>query len=152
MNDRPILICYDGSADARRGIHAAAELFGTRRAIVLDVGPVLTAAESYAVMVSPAGASEFDALNTAQALEVATEGADIARKSGIEAEPRTGLAEPTWQGILDVADDVDAAVIVIGSRGLSAIREHFEGSLSHAVAQHSSRPLLIVPPLSESRG
>jgi nucleotide-binding universal stress UspA family protein len=37
-------------------------------------------------------------------------------------------------------------VIVIGSRGLNGLREIVEGSLSHEVAQHAGRPVLIVPP------
>jgi nucleotide-binding universal stress UspA family protein len=146
VNDRPILICYDGSAGARRAVHAAASLFETRRAIVLDVAPVLTAAESYAVMASPFGAPEIEQLNTAEALARATEGADLARAAGLEAEPRSVLAQPTWEGIRDVAEEVDAAVIVIGSRGLHGVRERFEGSVSHEVAEHSGRPVLVVPP------
>jgi nucleotide-binding universal stress UspA family protein len=51
-----------------------------------------------------------------------------------------------WEGIVDVADELDAAVIVLGSRGLKGIREQFEGSVSHEVAQHAGRPVLIVPP------
>ena len=53
MRERPILICYDGSDDARRAIGAAEALVGPRRAVVLDMGPPLTAAESYAA-ISPA--------------------------------------------------------------------------------------------------
>ncbi|HEY2938173.1 MAG TPA: universal stress protein [Gaiellaceae bacterium] len=49
-------------------------------------------------------------------------------------------------GIIDVADEVDAAVIVIGSRGLRGVSELFEGSVSHDVAEHAGRPVLIVPP------
>jgi len=37
-------------------------------------------------------------------------------------------------------------VIVIGSRGLSGARELFEGSMSHEVAEHAGRPVLILPP------
>ena len=48
MADSPILICYDGSTDASRGIEAAASLLKETRAVVLDVGPPLTVAESYA--------------------------------------------------------------------------------------------------------
>ena len=149
MDERPILICYDGSAHACRAIHAAADLFATRRAIILNVAPVLTAAESYAVMASAASAADVEQLNTAQALHRASEGVEHARAAGFEAEPRGVLAQPTWEGVVDVAGAVDAAVIVIGSRGLSGVRERFEGSLSHEVAQHSSRPVLIVPPLHE---
>jgi nucleotide-binding universal stress UspA family protein len=34
----------------------------------------------------------------------------------------------------------------MGSRGLNGARELFEGSLSHQVAEHAGRPVLIVPP------
>jgi nucleotide-binding universal stress UspA family protein len=37
-------------------------------------------------------------------------------------------------------------VIVLGSRGLTGVREAFEGSVSHDVAEHAGRPVLIVPP------
>ena len=65
---------------------------------------------------------------------------------GFNAEVRADLAAPTWQGIVNVADEIDAAVIVLGSRGLGAARELLEGSVSHEVAQHAGRPVLIVPP------
>lgn len=54
--------------------------------------------------------------------------------------------EPVSEGIVDVADEIDAAVIVLGSRGLKGIREQFEGRFSHEVAEHAGRPVLIVPP------
>jgi nucleotide-binding universal stress UspA family protein len=151
MNDRPILICYDGSDNARRGIDVAADLLGPRRAIVLDVAPYLTSAESYAVMASPLAANEVEQMNAADARTRAKEGADVARAAGFVAEPRSELGEPTWEGILDVADEVDAAVIVFGSRGLTGVRERFEGSLSHEVAEHSGRPVLIAPPTGDRR-
>ena len=151
MNDRPILICYDGSDNARRGIDVAADLLGPRRAIVLDIAPYLTGVETYAVMGSPLGAAEVEKMNAADAMERAKEGAELARAAGFTAEPRSELDEPTWEGILDVADDVDAAVIVFGSRGLTGVRERFQGSLSHEVAEHSGRPVLIAPPPGDRR-
>jgi hypothetical protein len=56
----PILICYDGSADAARGIEAAAALFGAGRAVVLNVAVPLTAAESVAVVSPVAPAAAFE--------------------------------------------------------------------------------------------
>jgi nucleotide-binding universal stress UspA family protein len=35
---------------------------------------------------------------------------------------------------------------VIGSRGLKGAREAVQGSLSHELAEHAGRPVLIVPP------
>jgi nucleotide-binding universal stress UspA family protein len=75
---------------------------------------------------------DFEELNTADALANARIGAD--------------LAAPTWDGVVEAADDIDAAVIVIGSRGLTGAQELLKGSLSHDVAEHAGRPVLIVPP------
>jgi nucleotide-binding universal stress UspA family protein len=53
---------------------------------------------------------------------------------------------PTWEGIVDVADEVDAAFIVTGSRGLTGARSVLEGSVSRDVAERAGRPVLVVPP------
>ena len=53
---------------------------------------------------------------------------------------------PTWQGIVEIADELDAPVIVVGSRGLRGLNEALHGSVSHQVAAHAGRPVLIVPP------
>jgi len=146
VTEKPILICYDGSADATRGVETAAALLSTRRAVVLNIGSVLTAAESAAAVSSVVPGNAFEDLNTAAAHETAAHGAEIARSAGLDAEAREALANPTWQGIVDVADELDASVIVIGSRGLSGLREVATGSLSHQVSEHAGRPVLIVPP------
>jgi nucleotide-binding universal stress UspA family protein len=149
MNDAPILICYDGSDDAQRAIDAAADLLGPRRAVVLDVGPPLTPAESFAVMAPVTPGAAFEELNEDDARQRARAGAELARQAGFNAEARANLGAPTWEGIVDVADTIDAAVIVLGSRGLKGAREVFEGSVSHDVAEHAGRPVLIVPPRRE---
>jgi nucleotide-binding universal stress UspA family protein len=85
-------------------------------------------------------------LNAADALPVAQEGARLARASGFDAEARVGVSGPTWQGIVDLADELGAPVIVIGSHGFSDLREAFEGSMSHDVVVHARRRVLVVPP------
>jgi nucleotide-binding universal stress UspA family protein len=147
----PILICYDGSDLAQRAIEAAAGLLGPRHAVVLVVGRPLTAAESLAVVSPVAPVAAFEELNEDDARSRARDGAERARRAGFEAEARADLAAPTWEGIVDVADEIDAAVIVTGSRGLRAVRELFEGSVSHYVAEHAGRPVLIVPPAKAAR-
>jgi nucleotide-binding universal stress UspA family protein len=146
MTDAPILICYDGSDGARRAIDTAADLLGHRRAVVLDIGPVVTPAESLASTAPVTAAELFAQENLGDAEYRARDGAELARRAGFDAEARAAVEAPTWQGIIDVADEIDAAVIVLGSRGLKGARELFEGSVSHEVAEHARRPLLIVPP------
>jgi len=104
----------------------------------------LTAEESYAALGTLV--PSFQELNEEQALERAKEGAELAASAGFAAEARAEVAAPTWEGVIDVADEIDAAAIVIGSRGLTGVKEALSGSVSHAVAEHAGRPVLIVPP------
>jgi nucleotide-binding universal stress UspA family protein len=62
-------------------------------------------------------------------------------------DARSAVETPIWRGIVKVADQISAAAIVIGSRGLTGIHEVVAGSLSHEVAVRAGRPVLVVPPL-----
>jgi nucleotide-binding universal stress UspA family protein len=144
MDDAPILICYDGSPGSDRAIKAAASLLPNRRAIILDIAPPLTVAESYAAL-GPIPA-ELEDINLESAQERADAGAAAARNAGLNAQAHAEIGTPTWDAVVEVANETGAAVIVIGSRGLSGARELLKGSLSHEVAEHAGRPVLIVPP------
>jgi nucleotide-binding universal stress UspA family protein len=50
------------------------------------------------------------------------------------------------QGTIDVADEIDAGPIVVGSRDLMGAREVFEGSVSYEVAKHASCRCSFPPP------
>lgn len=151
MDKQPILICYDGSADAERAIDAAAALFGSRHTFVLTVAPTITFAEAAAATSAIVPAQSFEHLNRAEALEQARAGVSYALRAGLEAHPRVEMSPTTWRAIVDVAEELDAAAIVIGSRGLSGLREFARGSVSHDVATHAHRPVLIVPPKEEKQ-
>lgn len=145
MDDTPILICYDGSEGAHRAIDAAAALLGPRRAVVLDIAPAITPVQSLATTASAAPAIAFEEDNADDALRWAKVGAELARGAGFDAEPRAAVAAPTWAGIVEAANELDAPLIVIGSRGLTGLREVAEGSVSHEVITHAGRPVLVVP-------
>jgi nucleotide-binding universal stress UspA family protein len=140
-----ILICYDGSSGAGHAVDAAAALFGPRRAVVLVVTPPMTFAEGIAATSALVPGTAFEEGNMADALQRAEAGAAHARRSGLHAEARAMIAPTTWEGIVDVAEELDVAVIVMGTRGLSGLREVARGSVSHDVATHARRPVLIVP-------
>lgn len=147
--DTPILICYDGSPAAARAIEAAAGLLGPRRAVVLDVASSITVAASVAAPFSAMAAGALEETYAAEAARIADEGMEIARSSGFDAVARATRAVPTWEGIVEIADELDAPVIVVGSRGLRGLNEALHGSVSHQVAEHAGRPVLIVPPPDE---
>src|SRR5690349_12637991 len=114
MKDPAVLICYDGSSDARRAIDYVARTLPDSRAIVLDVAPVLTPAESVVLVAPEIAGAGFEELNEQGAYEHARAGAAVAREAGLEATAHGTVAAPTWAGVLDVADEVDAALIVVG--------------------------------------
>jgi nucleotide-binding universal stress UspA family protein len=145
-SNRPMLIGYDGSAEAEHAIDAAAALLEPTSAVVLNVSPRLTVGESFVSVATPfSGDAAFEGVNKADALQLAEAGARLARAAGLHADARVYTATPTWEGIVQAADEVDAAVIVLGSRERRGPAELAEDNVSHDVAQHTRRPLLIVP-------
>ncbi|MGB0468577.1 MAG: universal stress protein [Pontibacterium sp.] len=50
-----------------------------------------------------------------------------------------------WKTILSVADDIDADVIVMGTRTHSAVGQFLLGSTANKVMHNTKRPVLIVP-------
>ncbi len=90
-------------------------------------------------------------LNAAQASEVrkaaeetAAHGAELAEKAGFRALSMAAESAPTWQGIAKVADERDAALIVLGSHGRHGFAGRIFGSVAGAVAQHCRQSVLIV--------
>jgi nucleotide-binding universal stress UspA family protein len=47
--------------------------------------------------------------------------------------------------IVEIADELDARLIVCGRRGRGAVTSALLGSVSHAVLAHAGRPVLIAP-------
>ena len=68
----------------------------------------------------------------------------MARRALAEAAERQAVT--VWRAVLEAADDEAAGVIVLGSRGRSAVKSMVLGSVSHGVVHNAARPVLIVPP------
>ena len=46
--------------------------------------------------------------------------------------------------IIDLAEDIEAGLIVMGSRGLGGIRRALMGSVSDSVVRHAHCPVMVV--------
>ena len=144
-----ILVCYDGSDDAQSAVDRAGELLGGEEATVLTVW------EGFAEVLARTGGGfgaaamnfeQIDAESEQSAQTRAQGGVDRAQAAGLSAQPRVVQRGATiWETILDQADAVGAAAIVLGSRGLTGIKSVWLGSVSHAVLQHADRTVIIVP-------
>jgi nucleotide-binding universal stress UspA family protein len=152
----PLLLCYDGSEDAKHAIERAGDLFAGAHALVVTVRQPFAATDTVAVLGATGGMVNVVEVERASAETdggVAGEGVRIAQGAGLDAEPlaieSTG---PVWETIVGVADCHDAATIVMGSRGLTRLRSILLGrSVSKAVVHHAERPTLIIPrPVSDA--
>jgi nucleotide-binding universal stress UspA family protein len=146
----PLLLCYDGSADAAHAIERAGALFDGRSALVVTVwqqplaglGGIAWSGEAPGSMVD---VGELDREAAESGGRVASEGVRVAEQAGLDAEPLAIKATgPVWKTILGVAERNDAAAIVMGSRGLTGLRSMLLGSVSSAVVGHADRPTLVI--------
>jgi nucleotide-binding universal stress UspA family protein len=153
--DGPLLLCYDGSEDAKRAIKGASDLFAGRRALVVTVWQPTAGPGSFAWVGATAGEVDFFELDRAAAEaggRVAEEGARVALGVGLKAEPVAVEATgPVSATLVEIADRHNAEVIVMGSRGLTGVRSLLLGSVSSGVVHHADRPTLIIRRPSEER-
>jgi nucleotide-binding universal stress UspA family protein len=97
-------------------------------------------------MVAPYGDDGADARVEKAALATATNGAERATSAGLEAQSRiVNRRDDIAVDILAVADELDADVIVLGTRGRGGLKSLMLGSVSNAVLHHADRPVLVIP-------
>ena len=169
----PVLLCYDGSDLGRAMIEQSVAVLGGAPALVVTVfesmgSSLLRHAPSATTQlgreftdISEEVVNELDAGLAERAQALAAEGAQIAAEAGFEAQPvaRRALSKAVerdtatvWRALLDVAEEHDAAVIVVGRRGLSGIGSALLGSVSYGLVHNSSRPVLVMPPAEAGAG
>lgn len=145
--DGPLLLCYDGSEDAQHAIQRAGHLFRGERALIVTVREPVAELGSlaWAATAGVVDGVRGDHHHDAQGEHLADEGAECARDAGLRAEPLAVKATgPVWKTILEIAARHDAAAIVLGSRGLGAVRSMLLGSVSNAIVHHTDRPVLVI--------
>jgi len=140
-----ILICYDGSTDAKEAIARGARILRGQRATVLTIwSPFDMAALGLSGGVEDM--QDSDEAGRLHAEHQAEAGARLAIELGFDAEPRTVDRRTTIaDAILGEADALDATAILMGSRGLTGVKSVLLGSVSHAVIQHADRTVIVVP-------
>lgn len=149
-----ILLSYDGSESATHAVVTAHELVGNVPATVLHVwDPPMNylTAEPFTGMATwdPGRMAELESLILERSSRILEEGVTLARHTGFAAEGRLERTSAApWRAILDVAEELDAQLIVVGARGLSTVESVMLGGVSNAVMHHARRPVLVVPKLS----
>ena len=130
------LVAYDGSDGARRALELAARL-----ARLEDSVSVVSVAEGIPLFghASSLPSPEQEESRQAQLLEAERMltalgiGTSLVRRSG---DPATA--------ILELADELDVDVLVLGTRGMSVVERWLIGSVSSKVLQHARCSVLVV--------
>ena len=132
-----IVVGYDASDCARAALNTAIEV---GKAFGDDVHVVV----AYEVSRIGGEVADFAAALAERAQQIVKLATDQA--AGLHAQIETEIVEErTADALVEVADRLDARLIVVGSRGESPLRGALVGSTPHKLMQVAARPLLVVP-------
>jgi nucleotide-binding universal stress UspA family protein len=150
----PVVIAYDGSEVSRAAVRHAAELFAGRPAVLATVWEPGLAAVPVGqpgtigvgtLPPDPAMVEAVDRLQSEHASTVAGDGAEFARSVGLAAEPQAVPdAVDVADTLIGIAQERGAAVVVVGSHGISGLRSRLLGSVSRKLIEHCDRPVLVI--------
>lgn len=137
-----IVVGTDGSATAGSAVEHAATLAATTGAhlhvaMATPGIPLLVAPD---MVVATAEWSTATEQATRAALEAA---AEIAATAGAQVTTHQLSGDPA-DALLSLCDDLDADLLVVGSRGMHGARRFLLGSVSSRCAHHADRSVLIV--------
>lgn len=146
MADRCILVGLDGSDNCGRGLQWAMEQARNSGGEVLAVHAV-----HQPVPLSWPAEAERDLLAAVheQAMENLEKWAAPVRESGVPHRLLVIDGAPA-EALLKIAADEDAAMIVVGRRGLGGFASLLLGSVSYRVIQQSPIPVVVIPPSKEA--
>lgn len=145
----PTLVCYDGSEGSRSALQSVGRLLTSKEVVVLTVWEPLARRLAATGGFGPFtldNEEQVDEQEAAAAREAAEDGARRARDRGFSATARIEESmTAVWKTIVDVGDEIDAGLIVCGTRGRGGVESLLLGSTSNAVLHNAHRPVLIAP-------
>ena len=140
MNDllpKKILLATDGSDQAALAARIASELAGRSKA---ELHVIHVWHEAFGAHPHQDTSWEL-ALQAEEELEGQVEKMGAAGITVSRSYLRRG---PTVEEILDLAEDIDAGLIVVGSRGLGRMERMMLGSVSEGLVHEAERPVLVI--------
>jgi nucleotide-binding universal stress UspA family protein len=136
-----ILLATDGSPDAALAARAAVDLSNA-------MGSELHVAHAWQLVMSyvpyPAGGTDLYEVYERRAQELLDKlVSEIEVLGGTVAGTHVVMNSPI-DGMLDLCEELEPGLVVLGSRGLGPVRRILVGSVSEGVVHHASCPVLVV--------
>ena len=142
---RCIVVGTDGSDTARQAVSQATELaarLGSRIELVSAYEPVSDARLQDDSLQVPQDLQWM--VNPREDVETMLAGAaEEIRAAGIEVEVYPRQGDPA-DAILDVAEELDADLIIVGNKGMTGAKRFLLGSVPNKVSHHAPCSVLIV--------
>jgi nucleotide-binding universal stress UspA family protein len=145
---RNAIVCgIDGSPDARAALVHATELADRLEARLVLAHVVEPTPSPYATIGPLTGATPplFGTLVEREAEGERLLG-EVAETAGIDGAERRVVTGLPAERLADLADDEQAQLIVVGSRGRGPLRSALLGSVSTSLIGLARCPVLVVPP------
>ena len=137
-----IVVPYDHSPLSKKALETAIKLASQDENIELDIITVINATLSYNYYSLINEEEEFKT-RSARAKEILDEAVKEVKKLPNKSETFILRGIPS-EKIVEFVEQNNADLIVMGSRGLSGLKELFLGSVSHNVVQSAPCPVFIV--------
>ena len=142
---RSIVVGTDGSDTAKKAVDEAIDLakaVGARLSVVSAYEPVSKARLREEARQTPSDLQWM--VNPREEVDgTLSDAADIVREAGVDVEVFARQGDPA-DAILDVAEETDADLIVVGNKGMTGAKRFLLGSVPNKVSHHAPCSVLIV--------
>jgi nucleotide-binding universal stress UspA family protein len=134
---KKILFATDGSEDATLAARAAVDL-------AMGTGSELHVAHFWQSVPTTRFEAFVRARLLLEARELLEAQAALLGKAGAQVDGAHLRGGPTVDGVLDLAGEIGADFVVVGSRGRGPVKRLVLGSVSEGVVHHATRPVLVL--------
>jgi nucleotide-binding universal stress UspA family protein len=141
---KTILVGVDGSETSTKAAEVATEVARSWQAKLLLVTVVRPPEGWWGIGGAPPSPEALSAALVEGQEQILRESEEHLPLEGIDYETVQELGDPTWK-LIDVAEDRNVDLIVIGKRGAGLAERVMLGSVADRLCHHSPVPVLVVP-------
>lgn len=138
-----ILIAVDGSEESLEAVRQAVSL--VQRGLRAEIALVNVQEPASLLELATQDSDAIAAAAVEAGEHLMARGAALLDEAGIGYSMEVLLGEPSTV-LVDMAEQLDAHMVILGARGMGAIESALVGSVSKAVISRCTRPVLVVRP------